>query len=75
MSDLIKAHIIQELSQLLLCAATMLTPEEFARALINKDLEEAHLRAIVDEAQKVLAQAPLTTRTWSPLLCVGGKRG
>lgn len=54
MSDLIKAHIMQELTQLSASAAGMLNPEEFARALINEELGEAHLQAIADEAQKVL---------------------
>lgn len=46
MSDLIKAHIIQELTQLSASAAAMLTPEEFARALVSDNLGEAHLKAI-----------------------------
>lgn len=56
MSDLIKAHVIRELTQLSASAAGILSPEEFARALISDNLGEAHLQAIVDEAQKVLGE-------------------
>lgn len=56
MSDLIKNYIKEELSQLTKSAAEVLNPEEFAQTLVSDRLGEAHLKAIVDEAQKVLGE-------------------